>query len=111
MLTEQLFENSDNDIKLLIEIDGSPAPFLSAGTSKIDMVINGTLISSTTGDITWDDAGHIIIKAREEYTDIPYNAKFPVSIKVYDATYTRGQYVVHPKHEESNLKVEVIKEL
>lgn len=116
MVSDTIFSNSDNEIKLLLldpnvkDVDnpkGTPYTFISNGITLMELFISNFKFSSADNQIIYDDDGVITLKL-SGVESIPKNIAFSASIKIYDPAHVNGQFIVNNAFRNSALKLTVV---
>jgi len=107
LINEVVFTNSNSPIIWTInDSAGIPIKFVTNGVTKIELFIGGAVVSSITGDITYNDSGVVTI-------NIPDNAgvtlyrKYEVTLKVYDPLHPKGQVVINREFPQSSASIKI----
>jgi hypothetical protein len=103
-ILEHVFLGSDNTNKLVISENEVPIKFVDNATTKIEVYIGVVLVSTDTGEVTFDNAGGVTLTLGA-VVGLVANEKYPVILKVYDGFHADGQVLIHPQMDASNVHV------
>jgi hypothetical protein len=103
-LLEHVFLGSNNTNRLVISENEVPITFVDNTTTKIEVYLGSILVSTDTGEVSFDNAGVVTLDLGA-VVGLIANEKYPVILKVYDGFHADGQVLIHPQMDASNVHV------
>ncbi len=111
-LEKTLFQGVSNTVDItLSDKDGVPIPFDDNGVTLMELYINDQKLSSSNGDISWDNNGGVKIESSSNTESISNNVQHSVSLVVYDPLHPEpdnGQLLINRYMKYSDLSVRVV---
>ena len=119
MISEIVYLESDNEIKLMIvnlnEVsedypNGTPIDFVSFGVNRMDLCTGDMLFTTGDDSLTYADGGVVKIKLgmTTDIKSVAQDIAHGTTLKAFDSAHPNGQFIIHPKMKKSNLTLEVV---
>lgn len=94
-LIESVFIGRDNEIDLVISNVDTDAgiDFISYGVTKMEVYVEGIMVSSEDGYITYQDGGRVNMRLGH-VVGLTTNKTYPITLIAYDPLHTSGQVLI-----------------
>ena len=105
-LIESVFIGRDNEIDLVISdiSTGVGIDFISYGVTKMEIYIEGSMVSSEDGYITYQDSGKVNLRLGH-MIGLSTNRTYPITLIAYDPLHTSGQVLISQGMSSSKVSI------